>query len=495
MATNPYLARAQSLQDDSWKKKDEAKNSLQLAPLTQAISADRQKLTAFLNPDGTVNKDHADEYKATVDGMAEKMGRLRTMMGAPEPHPDHFGAEIGGLSDRVHILRDLAHRFQSSREKSQNQKRDQWNAQNTQTAQDTAAGTLPFAMTPEGQEETRKSADALKLAEARQKSNYVNFRNPDNGQTVAVDITKQEPPAGWVRAGNDLQNADTRMRDDFKNDPNKQPGETFEGWKARLTKGAPKVGSLGEFLTAAYGPRPTPQQEIQGRQRWAEAIAGTTTGEHTIMVPQPDGSIKAFIVQTSSTKNVGGGGAGLPSTRQDEPGATPDATPKAAPKTPGPKAKAVHDVSAAHRNGAVQSGDTVGGRMTGPQNKAMSDYAEAVKLSSTADQVAAHPDDAINQKRLAVALEKASAGRFTVQALDYIIKAGWGNTIEQWANNPRTGALPKDVMRQLVDGAHQNLQSSKDSMKALNVPIPGQSGPSGGIKITRDAQGRITGIE
>jgi len=143
---------------------------LQIAPLTQAIQADRQKLTAFLNPDGTVNKDHADEYKATVDGMAEKTGRLRTMMGAPEPHPDHFGAEIGGLSDRVHILRDLAHRFQSSREKSQNQKRDQWNAQNAQTAQDTAAGTLPFAMTPEGQGEAAKARDAQALETQRANS-------------------------------------------------------------------------------------------------------------------------------------------------------------------------------------------------------------------------------------------------------------------------------------------------------------------------------------
>jgi hypothetical protein len=81
--------------------------------------------------------------------------------------------------------------------------------------------------------------------------------------------------------------------------------------------------------------------------------------------------------------------------------------------------------------------------------------------------VAAKPDDAINQKRLAVALERVSAGRFTVQALDYIIKAGWGNTIEQWAKNPSTGALPTDVLRQLVDGAHENLEATKKEMDTL----------------------------
>lgn len=97
---------------------------------------------------------------------------------------------------------------------------------------------------------------------------------------------------------------------------------------------------------------------------------------------------------------------------------------------------------------------------------AQKDVKDAVALSSQADQVAQHPNDAINQKRLAVALERVSAGRFTTQALEYIIKAGWGNTMEQWANNPSTGALPADVMRQLVDGAHQNLKAKQDALKA-----------------------------
>ena len=106
--------------------------------------------------------------------------------------------------------------------------------------------------------------------------------------------------------------------------------------------------------------------------------------------------------------------------------------------------------------------------------KAQNDLTEATKLSSIADQVAQNPNDAINQKRLAVALERASAGRFTVQALDYIIKAGWGNTIEQWANSPSTGALPADVMRQLVDGAHQNLKGAQDALDAIRNLRPPQ---------------------
>jgi hypothetical protein len=112
--------------------------------------------------------------------------------------------------------------------------------------------------------------------------------------------------------------------------------------------------------------------------------------------------------------------------------------------------------------------------------KAQTDVVEATKLDSLAAQVAVKPNDAINQKRLAVSLEKMSAGRFTTQALDYVIKAGWGNTIEQWANNPSTGALPTDVLRQLVDGAHENLKASRTALQAAMTPVGAASNAGGG---------------
>lgn len=125
-------------------------------------------------------------------------------------------------------------------------------------------------------------------------------------------------------------------------------------------------------------------------------------------------------------------------------------------------------------------------RNTPAQNKANTEVVEATKLSSVAQQVMKNPNDAINQKRLAVALERISAGRFTTQALDYIIKAGWGNTIEQWVNNPSTGALPADVVRQLVDGATQNLTAAKDAQteayKSATTPgdMKNKANPGGG---------------
>jgi hypothetical protein len=122
------------------------------------------------------------------------------------------------------------------------------------------------------------------------------------------------------------------------------------------------------------------------------------------------------------------------------------------PKTPG---------EAKTKAAATSPDNVIGHKETAVQAKAHRDYIDAVGLAKKADEVAKNPNDAVNQKRLAVALERVAAGRFTTQALDYIVKAGWGNTIEGWANSSTTGALPKDVMRQLIDGAHQEMDAKK----------------------------------
>jgi hypothetical protein len=159
-------------------------------------------------------------------------------------------------------------------------------------------------------------------------------------------------------------------------------------------------------------------------------------------------------------------------------GAGPAATGGAAP-TPADvraQAHALNPPAATPRHAGVNVGQPLFQGRTPEYTKAVTDLNAAVKLNSLADQVWAKPNDAINQKRLAVALEKMSAGRFTTQALDYIIKAGWGKTIEQWINNPSTGALPQDVVRQFVDGAHENLKAAQDAVNDLKATFPQGSG-------------------
>lgn len=102
------------------------------------------------------------------------------------------------------------------------------------------------------------------------------------------------------------------------------PGSEPEGWNAYNRPAAsstPKVGSFGDFMAAAFGKEPTPADYVKGRKMWAESGAGTTVGEHVVMVPQPDGTTKPVTIETTSTKSFGGGSA-APSTRQDGDSAT-----------------------------------------------------------------------------------------------------------------------------------------------------------------------------
>jgi hypothetical protein len=174
-----------------------------------------------------------------------------------------------------------------------------------------------------------------------------------------------------------------------------------------------------------------------------------------------------------SNRHISGFGTIL----SDPMGKAKDEEKKSTPTNPGDvkkkaeKLKAGGTPSAAPTGGNTKVGAPLFQGRTPAIAKAQNDVVDATKISSIADQVATKPNDAINQKRLAVQLERASAGRFTVQALDYIIKSGWGNTLEQWANNPSTGALPTDVVRQLVDGAHENLKAAQDSLKTAMTPM------------------------
>jgi hypothetical protein len=199
----------------------------------------------------------------------------------------------------------------------------------------------------------------------------------------------------------------------------------------------------------------------------------------THLEKQPDGTMLPVTVFNTS------GMKGAPKSPRD----TGAETPKGNGKQPAPK-KATGGTGNSRVNVGTPFGQSKADAGTTPgQVKAKKDYEEAVGLSDLAKSVASKPDDALNQKRLLVQLERQSAGRFTVQALDYVKQAGWGNTLEEWANKPNTGALPKDILRQIVDGANENLHSKKAALDAANQ-IEGSPGPrASGPKEKKNAAG------
>jgi hypothetical protein len=119
-------------------------------------------------------------------------------MGQREPgdDPNYFESTIAGLTDKLHITRDLAHQLKTR----QQTKKDQWNAQNTQTAQDTAAGTLPYAMTPEGQAQAAKTSSAL-TEEAAKAKDASALKTQEGEQAIALEREKQkDKPSKGLKA-------------------------------------------------------------------------------------------------------------------------------------------------------------------------------------------------------------------------------------------------------------------------------------------------------
>lgn len=245
----------------------------------------------------------------------------------------------------------------------------------------------------------------------------------------------------------------------------------------------PKVGSFGDFMTAAFGAHPTAQQYAQGRRAWAQSGAGTTSGTHTIQVPQPDGSIKAFTVETTSAKSFGGN-IGLPSTRQDIVPPASVATPSVAAPAPAPTPAVLRSRAAAvaavpSGGGIVRSGEVIGGRLTPGQTKADEAVNAATQLVSTADDAAATPS-AAKDKNLALAIIRGAAGRVNMQEFNIMTqRAGLANTLEAWANSATTGQLPADIRKQLVDLAHSSLRAAQAGQAQSRLP-PGQTVPTPG---------------
>jgi hypothetical protein len=157
----------------------------------------------------------------------------------------------------------------------------------------------------------------------------------------------------------------------------------------------------------------------------------------------------------------------------EDPSWTPGAS---VPKTPGEAKKKVAAV-APKGGGGVHVGAPLPITAKNPvEQAAHKTYIAAYQLADKADEIAKNPTDALNQKRLAVALERVAAGRFTTQALDFIVRAGWQAGAEQFWNNIDNGTLPAVVVQNLIKGAHEERDSAYKAWQEARKPSDTQGG-------------------
>lgn len=290
-----------------------------------------------------------------------------------------------------------------------------------------------------------------------------------------------------------------------------------------------KLGTLAYFLNSAYGPTPTPQQQAEGRRIWTESAAIERQTDGTIRWIDSNNNVWE-IPETRTTKPVP---SGLTPPAPYQPSGSPGARPPVltTPVYPGPtdsrslvdpatglpssvamarnapqitpgatSATGATDVTTAPQ-GTIGGGPTPGGaaptpapgagptppvagaRFIGPgketpvQSAAHKKWDEAVGLQT---EVARISEDqrkglhvAARQHRIVEALERATAGRFSLNAAQYMMQAGLANTIEQTTSQLfGTGELPDDLWQQVQAAVEDQRAGAEAEMKGAGVAIP-----------------------
>jgi hypothetical protein len=444
-----------------------------ITDLVENRKAIQAKLPTLLDDKGQPTP----EYQQAMDSLTQNARDLREVY-HPQRNPTAIAKYGHLLTDALHVTNP------AQRQEKQASKQASLAAGDQRTAQSLAAAA---PLSPEQTAVTTANANAagdLASVQAKIKNLNTLFPNatPEQKQTWFNELaqaitggkTLAEKYFSQIITTKDTEGKEHHWR--VPMDSNMDPEEIDFNGQVVVPKTPPKVNKMttGQLLQDSYLaslklPSSTPWESLTDAQRTGYQLyvnkLKQRASNHQSAITDREGNV--HIVDLS-----GSSGPVEVSPSPTRPSATPPPAPHGGAGTATPKA-----TGSQKSGGSSSKGDRVLDfqKSTPSYTKAKNDVVDATKLDSIATQVAAHPDDAVNQKRLAVQLERASAGRFTVQALDYIIKAGWGNTIEGWALSPTTGALPPDIVRQLVEGAHENLKAAKDSLQVAITPIGSDS--------------------
>ena len=155
---------------------------------------------------------------------------------------------------------------------------------------------------------------------------------------------------------------------------------------------------------------------------------------------------------------------------------TPNPTP-VTPKDVKDKAKKINPQPSGGGNAKFGPPDTSIQMKTPEITAANKLYQDAVGLVDYADKVQKNPNNAQEQRDFAIKMEKVMSGRFQTAAYDLEVKnSGIANTFQQWVNDVSTGALPKKILDNLVQSAHDYKDAMAKEVEAAKGKTPNAGG-------------------
>ena len=250
---------------------------LAIAPLSQSLAADRERLKAFTDPNtGEPVEEHQADYDKIHNRMVDTIGQMRELLGQHPPGETPFATR---LLDKFHVANDLSNHFQNKRTDQVNQ----YYAQNRAMADAAANGSFePNPYTTEARQLTQAGFTPEESHRAvAMKAGIVPKLTPDGQPYQGTDgkwyqnlkdaygnLTQREMPANYN--GKDM--VDTRKRADF---------EKFKvDYKART--GKDYTGSFEEYL-----------KNPSGEAKPGTPRIGMSGGKNVYALLTPDGWIDA----------------------------------------------------------------------------------------------------------------------------------------------------------------------------------------------------------
>jgi len=452
------------------------------------------KIPAYLDPSGKpkagVDGQPIPEYQQLVSSLQQNARELKEVY-HPDANPTAIARFGHLLTDHLGITHPSQRQGKAAAKSAQDAQAAQQSAQEAvssaplsleqqKTNEYTAQVNAQVAMIEKsGMSDDDKTRAKQAIFKIYARPNNVWLDLPD-GTTILGDKNDPDsiPPGAKPHLNPTAGSTDLGQYNQGITNGTIPAGTSFEAWKAGQKPSTSKLGinveSYRKLHNIPAGQPLTPDQLNFIEQQIALSSAAPSTNITTsvkqdvngmwVPVTEENRHVPGFGVILSDPLKGGQSAAGDAVQQPAANGASQSAVHKATPSG------TTHPASASKPTANGSSTTKVGAPLfqgrTPAIAKAQNDVVDATKLDSIASQVEKKPNDAFNQKRLAVALERSSAGRFTVQALDYIKQIGWGASIDEWAAKPTTGALPPQLVRQLVDGAHENLKAAKDSLQA-----------------------------
>ena len=454
------LQRKQDKLEEKHRLSDEELQG-QIGELVDNRKAIQAKLPTLLDDKGQPTP----EYNSAMQSLTSNAQALRKIY-----HPNTNPSAVARYG---HLLTDMLHLTSpADRQQKEAAKQDAAHQGDVRTAQSEAAAAPTAPKTPaqlwQAYQDTYKKITGKEVP-------------PEVAEQIARTGKAAEPKDTPEKFFPQLQTTEETLPDGTKKihywrvpmSSGDKPEEVDFNGQTMVPKLHPSTSAEAQWIRATYGKdlealSPEQAQEAVSRFRQLNTPSTTSTGQSLVYDQNNQPHVFTHTGTTSKTFPSAKGSSSTPIAPASASTTAPPNGATGAKKTPAELRKEADKLNSRSSSTSKSPRSPIGPaldfkKMTPEITAANKKYDDAVGLTKFADKVQKNPSNPQEQRQFAMAMARTMANRFQMQEYDLEVKnSGVANTFQQWLNNFTTGALPPNIINNLVKSAHDY----KDAMAA-----------------------------